>query len=585
MRINAEELHQLLRLDLLSAGWLDQGSFPGQSHRQVAMDSLHNSFLKKFHNEEVDEVRNSKALALFSECNIRCQNFEAVIPRRLNEELVINECRNIIYDFFNPHFRDYCSCNSLQSREPLLLNLSDISLHFGLGSGSNIGSSSTDFYTKFANSLMSTTNPVLPILFRQAISRDKLWADIEAYRHKCFGSEIVTSSRLSFVPKSRDISRTICTEPLLNMLFQKGIAGVLEGRLREVFNINLSNQPNKNAQLARIGSVSGKFGTIDLSSASDSISITMLKHMLPKEPLDWLLRCRSPSTVFPNGDVVDLHLISSMGNGYTFPLQTMIFAALVVAAYRVYDIPVELPRGRSLGNFAVFGDDIIVDSRVYNVVVDCLEVLGFSVNRNKSFNEGFFRESCGSDFYSGHNVRGVYLKKLLTAGDFYSAINRLNRWSGVHGILLSRTVGALRSGCRFLGVPFDEADDAGIKIPLHLLRTPRRDINGAIVYMALVNLPRRVFVPSVEFGNSPDASLLVDTRKNLPSFDYNSDALLFCLLAGWLRDGYLGLRSLSPKAVLRKRVCPGWDNRAFARGESLESYSKWEFAVTANLVS
>jgi hypothetical protein len=39
--------------------------------------------------------------------------------------------------------------------------------------------------------------------------------------------------------------------------------------------------------------------------------------------------------------------------------------------------------------------------------VDTLTILGLKVNDEKSFVKGFFRESCGSDYYMGHNVTPV----------------------------------------------------------------------------------------------------------------------------------------------------------------------------------
>lgn len=580
MRINAEDLHELLRLDLYEAGWKN-AEFPGISSRQVAMNALDKSFLKKFHNDVSDRERDNSALALFLECNEKCRTFGTLSPRRLDEELIIGEMKVIIDKFFFPNHWD----QGTLYRDPLLLNQNDIALHFGLGNGSNIGPKSTDLYSKICDSLMSHTRSVSPEYFRQTISDDKLWSDVEAYRATRFGYEIVPGSRLSFVPKSRKISRTICTEPSLNMLYQKGIAGVLTRRLSEVFGINLSTQPVKNASLARLGSITNEFGTIDLKSASDSISMSLCRQLIPEQPLNWLLRTRSPTTTLPGGLNIELHMISSMGNGYTFPLQTMIFASLVMATYKVYDIPVIRPNKLRNGNFAVFGDDIIVDRRAYNAIVRCLEVLGFSVNLDKSFNEGYFRESCGSDFISGHNVRGVYIQKLLDDGDSYSAINRLNRWSAYHGILLPRVIGRLRNGCRFIGVPYDEADDAGIKIPMHLLRTPSYDINRAIRYLARVNIPSTVYVPSVDVGSELSSKQLDKIRRKIPTFTYNADGLLMSSVAGWLRSGSLGLRVSVKKAVLRKRICPCWDECISGPQEIADFRDKWKFVVDANLVS
>jgi hypothetical protein len=580
MRLNAEVLHSYLKLDLYSAGWLEVEDHPTLTKRQLAMNSINRSLLKKFHNDETDVERDQKALALFLECNDRCASFGTIQPRRLDEEYVIGELRSIVYDFFYP------SSGKSASREPLLLNGPAIARGFGWGSGSNIGSSSTDFFTKLANSKMSTTNQGLPLLFRQAISSDKLWAGVEAFRHKTFGTDIVKGSRLSFVPKSRNISRTICTEPLLNMLYQKGIASVLEGRLREVFNIDLSLQPDRNARLARCGSIDGRFGTIDLSSASDTISMSLVRELIPREALNWLHVCRSPRTILPDGREIELHMISSMGNAYTFPLQTMIFASLVKAAYKVSGIRFQKPSLATDGNFAVFGDDIIVDHRVYDLVTRCLTILGFTVNLNKSFNEGFFRESCGSDYYHGYNIRGVYIQTLLDSGDLYSAINRLNRWSAYHGIFLTRTVGYLRSGCRFLGIPYDEADDAGIKVPLALIRNVRRNRNGAVNYLALCRVPRRVFLPPDDPTVTPSlAGRVRKLRVLLPKFVYHPEGLLVSVLAGHLRDGHITLRSKGNKTVLRKRCTPCWDYIASYRNESSGFGDRWKAFTEANLVS
>lgn len=680
MHSRASELLSYLHLDLYAAGWDGlENHYPGRSTSQFAMTALSKSLLKKFHNDQTDKSRDDKALALFLECNERCKNYSGVLPVNLLQELILNEAKSYIYDFFNPPFvgqsvlrgvgrqipvtyraayrkngnelircrnswigkcvraHDYLLLLGFRSRdpvgsrfvvqpckrednnslyrEPLLLNLSDISNHFGLGNGSNRGSRSTDFYTKFVNSCFQHTNEVLPILYRQAISSFKLESTVDAFRQEHFGSEMVCGSRLAFAPKNADISRVTCTEPILNMLFQKGVSGVVEARLREVYGIDLSTQPDKNRELARIGSLTDRFCTIDLKSASDLISLRMIGEMFPKEPVNWLLRCRSPKTVLPDGSEVELYMLSSMGNGFTFSIMTTLFCCLVAATYKVLGIKTQRPFRNNLGNFAVFGDDLIVEKRAYGPLCDCLEALGLVVNRDKSFFEGPFRESCGADYISGVDVRGVYLKRLLDDRDTYSAINRLNRWSTKHGIFLTRTVGSLRNGCRFLGVPYDEADDAGIKIPSSLLRVPRRDRNGAISYLALCSVPLRIRVPAVGVGDEviPDAAYQVKrTSDGLwycpapkrmhhggraipisrahPWFRYSADGVLLCLVAGWIGGGTLVVRSETRlRAVLRKRVCPGWDTSAFRSGvahkTTPDGYEEWKFFVAGNLVN
>jgi len=114
---------------------------------------------------------------------------------------------------------------------------------------------------------------------------------------------------------------------------------------------------------------------------------------------------RSTRTLI-DGKWVVLEKFSSMGNGYTFELETVIFSAIANVVSRLcgYD-------GRLGKDVYVFGDDIIVKDDVASSVVAVLEFLGFSLNREKSFwGKVPFRESCGGDFFEGRAVRGFYLK-------------------------------------------------------------------------------------------------------------------------------------------------------------------------------
>jgi hypothetical protein len=61
------------------------------------------------------------------------------------------------------------------------------------------------------------------------------------------------------------------------------------------------------------------------------------------------------------------------------------------------------------GEVRVFGDDLIVPSDCGHLILGSLRYLGFKVNRNKTFGTGKFRESCGGEYYDGHDVTPVYL--------------------------------------------------------------------------------------------------------------------------------------------------------------------------------
>jgi hypothetical protein len=577
MRINASTLATLLESDLLSNGWIgSKDSDLDQTPRQFAMTSISKSLTKKFLSgtQGTTPETDAKALDLFLKVNENCREFQyrtSELPDHV--KVALGEAKSFLYNFF--YLSDRNHTGKWGDHEKELLNLGDIAQGFGVGPGSSIGSPSTDWYSKFALSDLCSSNSLLPILYRQAICGNKSWASLEALRLANFGSRIDPSSRLSFVPKTSEISRTICTEPVLNMIFQKGIASLLEGRLQQVVGIDLRIQPDKNRRLARVGSITGEFGTIDLSSASDSMSLQIVEEFFPPPVVRWLKRTSCRSTVLPDGRTVELHMISSMGNAFTFPLQTIFFTSLVYGAYRALEINLECPRRWRDGNFAVFGDDIIVKKEAYDLLINLLTFSGFAVNVDKSFNSGLFRESCGHDYYSGHNVRGVYIRNLNDMCDFYSAINRLNRWSAAHGVVLNSLVTFLTSRCRFNPVPYDEDDIAGIKIPRELLKERvRSDRNtGGLRYRAMT-------VRNRSFSVDP---LKVD-RGRPRGFMLNPDGLLLALLVGSIRNGRIGVRVPSRKVVVKQRFSSRWDYIPADQIVRSDFSERWKSFVSYNLM-
>lgn len=567
MRDYAGTLPVLLDLDLYRSGWNGTiNPYPGMSVKTKAVQSLRSSLLKKYQ-DEIPPEADRAALELFLKINEQCKHFSLNTDAMSNAEAIaIGEAKNFIYDFF------YYPNES--GEEETLLTLGKITDNFGLGNGANVGSYGTDFYSKLSTSHLSATSPQLHMLYLQAISSDPTWSDVESIRRANRTTDVVRGSRLSFVPKKRDISRTICTEPLCNMLFQKGIGSLLEGRLLEACGISLKYQPDKNRYLAQLGSKDGSFGTIDLSSASDSMSLGLVHSMFPKGVVSFLEMCRSPITTLPGGTEVELHMVSSMGNAFTFPLQTILFTSVVYGAYRVLGIPFERPWRRALGNFAVFGDDIIVERKAYDLTCRLLSLCGFSVNVDKSFNEGLFRESCGRDYYCGRNVRGVYLQTLRTDGDRYSAINRLNRWSAEWGIALTECITFLRKGLRYLPVPYDEMDDAGIKVPLRSLksRTTNR-YTGGYLYRYLASVPTTYDMTDCE-SRPP---------MRLKGYFHNPSGVLLAALASTLRAGRLSTRVKRKSTSIRRRYSSSWDYIVADRDASHGFGERWKSFVELNL--
>lgn len=225
----------------------------------------------------------------------------------------------------------------------------------------------------------------------------------------------LSTSKLVFVPKTAETHRTIMTQPTLNSILQLGVGNYMSRRLKKYAGIDISDQ-SLNQRLARAGSITGDLATIDLSSASDTISYGLVKYLLPEAWLNLLGGLRCPDyTVKGSKTPHRLEHFSAMGNGFTFPLETLIFYALARAVCG------------SGSTVAVYGDDIIVPSAKFDEVTWLLRCCGFTPNKLKSYASGPFRESCGADYFFGFDVRPVYLKQQVSARTLYTFHNEIWR--------------------------------------------------------------------------------------------------------------------------------------------------------------
>lgn len=231
----------------------------------------------------------------------------------------------------------------------------------------------------------------------------------------------VVGNSITTVPKDSSKDRTIAIEPLMNMMLQLGVDGFIRHRLKR-WGVNLDDQ-TRNSQLAYEGSVTGRLATLDLKAASDSVSLRLVKLLLPEEWFRHLCAIRSPRGELPDGRIKRYSKISSMGNGTTFALESLVFTAIVYASARCGGY-----HWREL-EVAVYGDDLVVPEAILYRVMAGLQVCGFTLNAEKSFTQGPFRESCGTDWVRGTYVRSVYLKeKPQSYTDLYLLHNQLLRW-------------------------------------------------------------------------------------------------------------------------------------------------------------
>lgn len=238
-----------------------------------------------------------------------------------------------------------------------------------------------------------------------------------------FEPRFVDSNIMFTVPKNSRIDRVCCKEPDLNMFVQKGCGDIIRARLRKV-GVNLNDQ-SRNRNLAREGSLTGELATIDLSSASDTVSDQLVMRLVPHDWYFFLDALRCKQTLLPDGTTHVNNMFSSMGNGFTFELESLIFWGLVKAVCYLYGY-----RGR----VSVYGDDIICPSGAYKVVRQLFSWCGFKLNDDKSFCEGPFRESCGGHYHSGIDITPFYVKEPITSATrLIHFLNKLRNWCAANG--------------------------------------------------------------------------------------------------------------------------------------------------------
>lgn len=225
----------------------------------------------------------------------------------------------------------------------------------------------------------------------------------------------VHSSKLGFVNKNALIHRATCTEAALNGYLQLGVGEEVAGRLKTATGIDLQDQ-SANQRAAMYGSISGESATADFSSASDLNARLMVSHLWSQGWCDLFDLTRSAQMYDSRTGHITLEKLSSMGNGFTFPVMTTTFLAIAQSC-------VELVCPESRIRTLVYGDDVVIDVKAWPLFRLVMEELGHAPNVQKTFSDGSFRESCGADYVLGTNVRPVFVKDLLGGSDLFRMHN------------------------------------------------------------------------------------------------------------------------------------------------------------------
>lgn len=459
--IEYEEWQQLVDLGIDPSHYEDASNF--------ADDYLVTEILQKSSNLPLGIDRYKVALDDFWSSEARC--------RTTNDRLM---------DSSNPEPETVHRARRLLHRTLGQLTRKDLefvqdNFRFGPGATTGVRGSGSVLSDKYDEEI-HLTRELIP--FYRGIIGDRWWD----YK---FHPVVVDGNRFTTVPKSAKKDRGICIEPTLNIYAQLGVGALLRARLSRL-GIDLTTQ-ERNQQLAK-DAYSKNLATIDLSAASDSMSWGCVLSLLPSDWFELLDLLRSPYSAV-EGESVELEKFSSMGNGFTFELETLIFSAVAFSSVAIEDHHL----------VSVYGDDIIVPQYAATEVIETLEYLGFSVNTKKSFLAGNFFESCGTDWFKSQNVRPFYLRQ-----DTDSKIPYPVQVANALRLYASRRMGGLCCDVRFRSlwnqvyklippawkrakVPV-EFGDSGVIVALHETRYVHA-MNGiegwAILHMRMVPIQKR----------------------------------------------------------------------------------------------
>jgi len=220
------------------------------------------------------------------------------------------------------------------------------------------------------------------------------------------------SARVVLVPKDSRGPRLISCEPVENQWIQQGqmklLVKHLESHKLTKGHLNFTDQ-TFNRWYAWLGSQTGDLATLDMKEASDRVSLALVEELFPPLWVEALKASRSATTKLPDGQVVAMKKFAPMGSAVCFPVESLIFYALGIAAI-MSKHKVEFLEAQRFTY--VYGDDLIVSLEHHEAISQYFPKFGLMLNDDKCCTAGFFRESCGFDAYRGTDVTPTKIRSV-----------------------------------------------------------------------------------------------------------------------------------------------------------------------------
>lgn len=218
----------------------------------------------------------------------------------------------------------------------------------------------------------------------------------------------ISPSKILFVPKDSRGPRTICCEDSRMMYAQKSLQKSLYSQIERSLTlggyVNFTDQTINQKLTFDPGNA-----TIDLKDASDRISLDIVIDIFPQKLLKLMLASRSSEFTLPDGSIHTMQKFAPMGSALCFPIMALVAYTAVTSG--IYLAGGCVPNRQT--KVFVYGDDIIVPNEWAEVAMSSLEAIGLLVNRDKSFVNSRFRESCGQDTLDQATVTPIRKKRLI----------------------------------------------------------------------------------------------------------------------------------------------------------------------------
>jgi hypothetical protein len=421
----------LVSINVRPAHYVCAKTFLGDS--QVA------SFFKKFPGFDLGKDLDSEARKTFFESEAQCYHSNERLNPLLSDSHHFGKGVNVFLKLWRKKIKN------VLGRAPLTINLDGKfgpgSTYLNVGDKITLAHKLTDDYSttqqataflqswdqtawsRYAACGLDTVGAGTPAASCQGVA---LYPGDDYHAPRDF--TIVRGNRFTTVDKDARKKRGICIEPSLNVFYQLAVGDLISNRMLRRLGWDKRSCQDFHKSLARIGSLTEAISTIDLSNASDTICSVLVKLLLPHDWYCLVDSLRSPFTLIDN-KWVRLEKFSSMGNGFTFELETLIFRTLCDTVCEL-EPPTEDAYTPGL-TVSVFGDDIVVPASVSRSTIASLKFFGFTPNDSKTFVSGRFRESCGGDYFAGHDVRPSHLKEVCDAPEKLMALANSIRRFGV----------------------------------------------------------------------------------------------------------------------------------------------------------